>query len=85
MEIHKKILSLTCGNPVYTKPYTGLQLYLESWKNLEFDYFEKKKEKPGILTIFTYSEVKFQFNSKNLSKKLKTFIIIKFFLLKKHI
>ena len=36
---------------IYTKKYkeTGLPIYLKTWKNLEFDNFEKKKlEKPGI-------------------------------------
>ena len=42
-----------------------LPLYLETWKKLEFDNLGKIK--PGTLTIFTFSEVKFQFESKHIS------------------
>ena len=48
---------------------TRLPIYLETWKNLEFDNFGKKK--PEVLTILTCSVVKFQFDSKNLSYNKK--------------
>ena len=39
---------------------SGLPLYLEIWKDMEFDNLGKKNlEKPGILTIFTFSVVEF--------------------------
>ena len=58
--------------------------------NMEFDnlgknpwnFEQKPLKKPGILIIFTCSLVKLRFDSKNLSYKLKKFVIINFFLLK---
>ena len=61
----------------YTEVYQTQGCHLtwktgKTLKNLEFDNLGKNNlKKPGILTIFTGSVVKFRFDSKNLSYKIK--------------